>query len=40
MGDIQVLAADIVVCSLVMPGKVILVMMTLNNVFNIPSSNK
>jgi hypothetical protein len=40
MTHIQVLAADIVVSGLVMPGRVILVRMTLNDVLNIPSSNK
>jgi len=40
MTHIQVLAADIVVSSLVMPGRLILVRMTLNDVLNIPSSNK
>jgi hypothetical protein len=40
MSHIQVLAAGIVVSSLVMTGRVIPVRMTLNDVLNIPSSNK
>lgn len=40
MNHIQVLAADIIASSLVMPGRVVPVRMTLNDVLSIPSSNK
>jgi hypothetical protein len=36
----QVLAGDIIVSSLVIPGRVIPVRMTLNDALNVPSSDK